>query len=1092
MKPPSFVNVVIPFDRKWASTVDRRLQGRINPLLGNSPCPGLARRLDEVPGLHYLSITVARPECPAEFYEGGDTEWEGDAHLLIEISSDLGPEETIAQLVARFADEARALLTVAGLRQSEDGVLRFLLDHRLGISSMWSWSCALGQVHCGSPGQSADRILGERALAQHVSAEIDRRMQLTPGSPEAAKWHEMSARQRLDAMRDWLWTDAQTNWKWAFVPEPAPCLGDSPPDELSAANPQIRMAAWRIFHGLAWPFYALLIPLFALWFAYVWNVHDVLTAIFWSLHVLGYTATGALVVMGALYLHLRKLEKRDPVEDRTPSEPQVRDLLAVENFGGQNHLASISRLKPGLFRRLTLRLAFTVVGTGPLVSRPGFLGKNGVIHFARWMRLPNKNQLAFWSNYDDTWESYVADFIADAPSGVTAIWSNCVGFPRARSLFGGGAADRDRLVRWARRQQHPTYFWYQRYRDLTTARIRTNAAIRQGIASAESQQDCADWLSLFGSTPRPGRTLDAPELPTLVFGGLSNFRYAACWGVALGGAKVKTWMQWIRDHATFGEARNSAHTAVAAGFNAKALDRIGVPPQGLATFPVAFQQGMTMEHRSRMLGDVETNDPEGWRWGNTRHEVHAIVVLYATTQQDLATLQAAFERVTRECGHTIWLQQPLRELPEGTGDAMPARESFGFADGVSQPVIRGTLRANRWPNPNDLQEAGEFIHGYPDNTQMIPPSPLVPAWCDPTHILADAGPDSLRKRPEASSYEGSGWRDIGMNGTFLVVRHLRQHTDRLDRWLDDSIKQLAQRGGIDWAIRKRGGGEPLQGEPVVVTLRGPNVARAEAVAAAAEEALQSIASSPAQTDLKDALRAQADAVAPPGGALPGGTVAALPPPDAARHALAAKLIGRWRDGSSLVRHAHAAQAKEERTPDNDFTYVEDPSAIACPFGAHIRRANPRDTRYPGSSEEIDATNRHRLLRVGRSYGNRGEEQGLVFMCLNADIERQFEFVQRTWLLNPQMNGLQGEVDPLLGRGAHKFTVPTRYGPIALPDLPQLVTVVGGGYYFMPSRTALRFLCQISSDAKPVLDGFGKAVVPDLASEPVAHADGLVS
>jgi len=45
------------------------------------------------------------------------------------------------------------------------------------------------------------------------------------------------------------------------------------------------------------------------------------------------------------------------------------------------------------------------------------------------------------------------------------------------------------------------------------------------------------------------------------------------------------------------------------------------------------------------------------------------------------------------------------------------------------------------------------------------------------------------------------------------------------------------------------------------------------------------------------------------------------------------------------------------------------------------------------------------MRRGRSYGHRaadprvhdGVERGLHFICLNADIERQFEFVQQTWI-----------------------------------------------------------------------------------------------
>ena len=147
--------------------------------------------------------------------------------------------------------------------------------------------------------------------------------------------------------------------------------------------------------------------------------------------------------------------------------------------------------------------------------------------------------------------------------------------------------------------------------------------------------------------------------------------------------------------------------------------------------------------------------------------------------------------------------------------------------------------------------------------------------------------------------------------------------------------------------------------------------------------------------------------------------------------------------------------------------------MACPLGAHIRRANPRDTRFPGSSEEIASTNRHRLLRVGRVYGELDtnctqldptKPQGLLFMCLNSDIERQFEFVQKTWLLNPSIHGLQNEVDPIVGHGSPTFTIPTTTGPLCLPPLPDFVTVIGGGYFFLPSRTVLRFLATSNNPA----------------------------
>ncbi len=93
--------------------------------------------------------------------------------------------------------------------------------------------------------------------------------------------------------------------------------------------------------------------------------------------------------------------------------------------------------------------------------------------------------------------------------------------------------------------------------------------------------------------------------------------------------------------------------------------------------------------------------------------------------------------------------------------------------------------------------------------------------------------------------------------------------------------------------------------------------------------------------------------------------------------------------------------------------------MRCPIGAHVRRANPRDSLDPdpGTQKSIDIDNRHRLLRRGREYGpaataeqiaagvDDGAERGLHFVCLSANIARQFEFIQHTWLKNPKFSGL---------------------------------------------------------------------------------------
>jgi Dyp-type peroxidase family len=174
--------------------------------------------------------------------------------------------------------------------------------------------------------------------------------------------------------------------------------------------------------------------------------------------------------------------------------------------------------------------------------------------------------------------------------------------------------------------------------------------------------------------------------------------------------------------------------------------------------------------------------------------------------------------------------------------------------------------------------------------------------------------------------------------------------------------------------------------------------------------------------------------------------------------IAARIMGRWKNGTSLAMHPDRPGAGE---PDNAFMFgCDDPDGLRCPFGAHIRRANPRDSFEPGSRVQLGITNRHRILRVGRNYEpEKGQNPGLLFMCVNADIERQFEFLQQTWLLGPDFHRFGDEIDPVLGYGGDHETmiIPTREGPVRLRGLEKFVTVRGGGYFFMPGKGAVRAL-----------------------------------
>jgi len=109
------------------------------------------------------------------------------------------------------------------------------------------------------------------------------------------------------------------------------------------------------------------------------------------------------------------------------------------------------------------------------------------------------------------------------------------------------------------------------------------------------------------------------------------------------------------------------------------------------------------------------------------------------------------------------------------------------------------------------------------------------------------------------------------------------------------------------------------------------------------------------------------------------------------------------------------------------------------------------------------------MRRGRPYHEAsaatGEiiEQRLLFIAINANLQRQFEFLQQSWLNNPKFNGLYGERVPLSSANPGDGTLTIQSKPVRerLHGLPRFVTVRGGAYFFLPSIRALKFLGQIS-------------------------------
>ena len=407
-------------------------------------------------------------------------------------------------------------------------------------------------------------------------------------------------------------------------------------------------------------------------------------------------------------------------------------------------------------------------------------------------------------------------------------------------------------------------------------------------------------------------------------------------------------------------------TNINIAFTSTGIQKLGIR---ISKFSDAFMEGMHgREHRSRMLGDTGASEPAKWDWGNATNPVDLLVMVFAANPE---SLDAALKAIEPPNDKTLTVAWHVEGSPFSK---MKGREHFGFADGMSQPILEGSTDAERFPDSIHLTALGEFVLGYPNafgialglrdrvgRTAPLPTSdPVSPA--DWSVTSPEPVPVPLQ----------SEWDSFGRNGSYLVLRQLEQDVDEFRRFV------------------RTASGRDQPGDPEA-------------------------------------------------------------------EYLAAKIVGRWRDGTPLVPYA--------TVNDNEFGYAEDPHGYGCPIGSHVRRANPRDT-FENNARLFRPRNEHRILRRGRSYGPlpgepaNGKPRGLMFLCLNADLERQFEFIQQNWINNPSFAGLADETDPLLSGDNGRREVFTMAGlpaPHRLRALPRFVTVKGGQYFFLPGITALQRL-----------------------------------
>lgn len=996
----AFITVALPTksDAATRDNIERELDK-----LGNLAKPEVRAQFAHSRIVHFMSASLIKDAAP-------DTEKDRD-RMLIEMSID----GRIADGLTLFDDEKTGIklafepvLTAAGWT---GGLISEFLEPHV-ISTGHRLLDIPGLDFSGTPGMSVRRIRDEAKLAAFLKARLE------------ANETQGSALATVDALRADLADDPQgRTLSHLLVPQEAGLLGPEKPTGKTRNRAVLAVRSLPVF------FAPHLVAAAVLAFLLVWAVADPLgdrSAFFVGIaRLIGWVAAFVLIAlfiivaaMLAGIILLRRGELRDKTDYTLPDPQVLAEVRKREDQGAiQNHLTGVSTMKPSPWRRLALRIGFFMIAQmAALKFRPGHLNDIGTIHFARWVRIPGTDKLVFFSNYGGSWESYLEDFITKASRGLTAAWSNTLGFPETFMLVGRGATDGDVFKRWARRQQIPTLFWYVAYPELSTAHIRKNAALRNAFALAKTEDEAAALLALFASRTRPKSDVERGEVQTLMFGGLKRHVQSAVMMVQFpkDQAAAKAWLRDMAPGICFGHAPDP-HQVCQIAVSAQGLRSLGLSEAELEEFNFPFVQGMGHPERARALGDIGEDAPEQWTWGSTADDraVDAVMFVYvgdgakadagtpAQQKADAKKMETALKAAIKALAssvqgaggklvQTVVTTNLSTRKGKGKYDTVP-KEPFGFGDGVSQPRVAGLERGIAPVlGEQHLMAAGEFILGYPDNRANRPLSPSLEAARDPSALLPALNPDHDRTDYVDLTESGiSKRRDIGKNGSYIVVRQIEQ-----------KVKAFK-----DYSARMA-------------------------------------------TELKDH----------PG--LPQGLT------DEQRQLyLEAKLVGRWQDGTSMVRFPQEPgtgwRGDKPCPPDNDFRLgSDDPTGEACPFGSHVRRSNPRDSLTPGSEEQLSIVNRHRILRRGRFYKD-GDKEGLLFVCANADIERQFEFIQQTWSLAAHFHGLKGEVDPILGRGGDqgKMTIPTPAAPIFLNDIPDITKVVGGEYFFLPSKAALRFLAK---------------------------------
>lgn len=210
--------------------------------------------------------------------------------------------------------------------------------------------------------------------------------------------------------------------------------------------------------------------------------------------------------------------------------------------------------------------------------------------------------------------------------------------------------------------------------------------------------------------------------------------------------------------------------------------------------------------------------------------------------------------------------------------------------------------------------------------------------------------------------------------------------------------------------------------------------------------------------------------------------------------LAALLVGRWQSGAPINRtpKQDIPRLGKDALANNNFRFDSDtprfmlkrrrrdsfpsakadPAGVTCPWAAHIRKVNTRDSASDMGGR--NSTYQRRLLRVGVPFGAPLQDRyaeaandplqgnrGLLFLAVQSSIEDQFEFLQARWMNDATRPKNPGGNDMIVGQnspaenGVRRCSLfGTGFAQAQVEAPAQWVIPTGGGYFFVPSISTL--------------------------------------